>query len=709
MSAEVPIIIPQPKSAEARGVAIDLSGPVRLEASGEISGGQTILCSILESLGVMVDDKGPYTVKVHQDPDTPAPGVSKSGRDEYYELTLNGSGAEIKCTTGLGARWGLQTFASLVRSASNGTAVPELTIKDWPDLANRGIFVENKWGPDRMTLDDWKDVIDRLAALKMNRMGVGIYGCWGNCHYENWPTEFMMVPVPGHPELKTEKNLRWYSPRDGQWRRETHLPFLFEGDFLADVVQYGKEKGVTAIPLVNSLGHNTMIPREFPAVSAKDADGTPRNIGYCLSAPETRAFIEGFYGSIVDRYFPDGCDFFHIQLDEVWPDCADPHDPPKRVDPWCECPECARQEREENLQAYIVWLVKMLTEKGVKKVVMWNDQLTRHMSALDDSFVGKLRAEGLEDRLILHWWWYSNDALNDQTRVSIGKKLGLPGWVAPMTCYYNWERYRTTFQNIELMLDMCHDEGGEGTVSYAVHDPAWTDHEMLMASYAWNREAVSGRDDQRRVWAESRFGSEAGRFLDSLASLQNAALGSPALDHCWFYPYSYSRPNVDWPRRYPAVALEKLASLEDVDVPGQLKDAVTAANLAHSGFSELLKAPGLTDDDRANVESLSGEAARVSGLAGVFGYLYRAWQAAAAGTIDPTLSDELTAARDALVTSLAGIESGKPDYVAPACLMALSIPLAFLDQLESDLAEVQAGTRKPSDIRWHVDFWAEEQ
>ena len=166
---------------------------------------------------------------------------------------------------------------------------------------------------------------------------------------------------------------------------------------------------------------------------------------------------------------------------------------------------------------------------------------------------------------------------------------------------------------------------------------------------------------------------------------------------------------MDWPRRYPAVALEKLASLEDVDVPGQLKDAVTAANLAHSGFSELLKAPGLTDDDRANVESLSGEAARVSGLAGVFGYLYRAWQAAAAGTIDPTLSDELTAARDALVTSLAGIESGKPDYVAPACLMALSIPLAFLDQLESDLAEVQAGTRKPSDIRWHVDFWAEEQ
>ena len=243
MPAEVPVIIPQPKSAEARGPATDLSRPVRLETSGEISGGQAVLGGILDSLGVVVDEEGPYTVKVNQDPDTPAPGVSKTGRDEFYELTLSGSGAEIKCTTGLGARWGLQTFASLVRSAANGAVVPELTIKDWPDLANRGIFVENKWGPDRMTLDDWKDIIDRLAALKMNRMGVGIYGCWGNCHYGNWPTEFMMVPVPGHPELKTEKNLRWYSPSNGQWHRETHLPYLFEGDFLADVVKYGKQRG----------------------------------------------------------------------------------------------------------------------------------------------------------------------------------------------------------------------------------------------------------------------------------------------------------------------------------------------------------------------------------------------------------------------------------------------------------------------------------
>ena len=29
---------------------------------------------------------------------------------------------------------------------------PNMLIRDWPSLPNRGIFVENKWGPDRMKL-----------------------------------------------------------------------------------------------------------------------------------------------------------------------------------------------------------------------------------------------------------------------------------------------------------------------------------------------------------------------------------------------------------------------------------------------------------------------------------------------------------------------------------------------------------------------------
>ena len=55
MPAEVPIIIPQPKTIEVLGGSVDLARPVCLEATGDISGGQAILREILESLGVPTD------------------------------------------------------------------------------------------------------------------------------------------------------------------------------------------------------------------------------------------------------------------------------------------------------------------------------------------------------------------------------------------------------------------------------------------------------------------------------------------------------------------------------------------------------------------------------------------------------------------------------------------------------------------------------
>ena len=209
-------------------------------------------------------------------------------------------------------------------------------------------------GPDWMSREDWFLVIQRLAAHKMNRLGIGLYGCWGNCRFEpgpdgqGWPTEFLLVPVPGHSELKSEKRLRWFSPTAREWRDETYRPRIFAEDFLAEVVAYGRERGVTVVPFLNSLGHNTLVPRLVPEISARGEAGEPLGIGYCLSNPETRQFIEGFCGSVVGRYYPDGADLFHIQLDEVWPDHPDPADPQRRADPWCRCPECHSRERKNG-------------------------------------------------------------------------------------------------------------------------------------------------------------------------------------------------------------------------------------------------------------------------------------------------------------------------------------------------------------------------
>jgi len=535
----------------------------------------------------------------------------------------------------------------------------------------------------------------------MNTLGIGLYGCWGSCRYEGQPTEFLMVPVPGHPELKTDKHLRWYSPAAAEWKTESYLPQLYDGDFLGEVVAYARQRGVTVIPFVNSLGHNTMIPRQFAEVSAKDPDGTPRRLGYCLSSPQTRQFLEDFYGSIIDRYFPDGAELFHIQLDEVWPDFADPDDARLRVDPWCQCPECGARAREEHLQEYVVWLVCMLVDKGVDKVVVWNDQLTRHMDALDSGFVEALQEAGVADHLILHWWWYSNEALNDRTRVSIGRELGLPGWVAPMTCYFNWSYYSPTLQNIEMMLRMCRDEGGEGAVAYSVHDPGWADHEMLLAAYSWSFEQTGSRDEAVARWAQTRFGQSAPQYLEALTNLRRTAT-KPAVAPCYYYRYTYCREDGPWPRPYPAEALDSLANLDGA-APDQLREAAEHARKALAILQQLAGEPRLTRDDVANVDSLMGVAARLHGLTSVFAWLLDLRAASGEPRLAETVAPACAQIRAGLVEDMAIMEQHMPSWLVPSALMGLSPLVEYLDQLEGELAEVAGGSRELGDIRWHVE------
>ena len=90
-------------------------------------------------------------------------GVPETARDEYYELELKGNKAVIRAASFAGVLWGVRTLTGIYRAASMGTRMSNLAIRDWPDMPNRGIFVEDKWGPDRMTLSDWCLVIDRMS------------------------------------------------------------------------------------------------------------------------------------------------------------------------------------------------------------------------------------------------------------------------------------------------------------------------------------------------------------------------------------------------------------------------------------------------------------------------------------------------------------------------------------------------------------------
>lgn len=702
---KVPELFPQPKELYKTEGESDLSADVRLVTSNVPPLQRKAIRSILSDAGVrVVANKKKYVVDASVKPvvDFDLTRVPEDCRNEYYELEIRGSEVFIRAPYHDGTVWGAHTAAVLFKRFIAGVKLPNLIVKDWPLTARRGIFIENKWGPDRMTFADWCNTIDQLSQLKLNTLGIGLYGCWGSCRFEapDKPTEFLMMPVPENDGVKTVHHLKWFSPEKDVWLTEDYLPAMRENEeLLAEVISYAAQKGITVVPYFNSFGHNTFFAREIPEISAKNEDGTPTGVGYCITSPKTREFVEKMYGAILEKYYPDGAEYFHVQMDEVWPDLPWPNEPLKAGAPWCKCAECKKHTNEENLLEYVFWLVKMLVDKGVKKVVIWNDQLTRHMNAFDANFAKRLEDAGLKDKLILDWWWYSNSGLNEQTRVSIGKKLGISGWVSPMTCYYNWSTYDYRRPNIDLMMHMCEDEGGSGVVSYAVHDPSHLDHEALLALYAWESTKGLDIDTVQKRWAETRFGADADLYIQAVDKIREA-VSTPNYATCLNYGYTYTRETLTaFPRPYPGDALDALEAADGAS-EALLKASATAAE-ADALLQRLVAHEGLAPQDVDCVNSLRGEAARIRGLSDAFGFLLSLRAELKDGMVLKRMATSVQKARDAFVEQMAIVEQCKPSWVAPACLHALSALLAFFDQLILELKK-HAARKQAKLIDWTV-------
>jgi len=660
-----PEIIPEPRLLTLCGGAAPRPSGLRLtEAPPEA---KQEAARLLARVGA-----GDYPLTLRLEPDFAIPEAPSWALDEAYALDLFAPGATLRARTPAGLRWGLMTLAQVLEQAP-WEGFPAASILDWPSMRTRGIFTENKWGPDLMTPEDWRGVIDYLAERKCNNLGVGIYGCW--CvQYDGRITEFLMAPVPGHPELQTPKTIRWFSPAQGKWQEMDYLPRMFEQDFLGEVVAYGQERGVTVIPYVNSLSHNTLVPRLLPALSARDEAGRPlAGGGYCLSNPETLRFVTSWYETLFKRCFaPHGVRTFHIQMDEVY-------------DEFCRCPDCRRRPREEMLQDYAVALVSHLVGAGVETVVMYNDQFTRHMQALDERFFKKLKEAGVYAHLVVDWWWYDNRRLDASIHPALGR--GLRSWVKPMTCYFNWSRYQPHHGNIALMLEMGHAEGAEGVASYSVFDRAWGFDFDLLAEYAWNFRGAGPVHRFRQKWA-ARMGAEVLQALDLL----DAAVAEPAWGSLPYYGYTYPRKEGPVIRPYPEEALLNLEGKGE-----RLQAVATAAARAVS----LLE--GQEGDCARN---LLAEAARVEGLASAFAALVAIREAIAggspAGCTGADLLSHADRARAALTWAMRLIEQHKPAYLVPSYLRDLSVLYEFLEQLAADLAGAGQGKRPWADVRWHV-------
>lgn len=600
-----------------------------------------------------------------------AAGVLDTPADpESYVLVVDADGVRLRGTTPAGTLHAAQTLRQLIEQ--QGRELAQVTIRDWPQMRYRGLFVECKWGPDRMLLDDWKAVVDTCAAMKLNFLGVGVYGCWV-VQYDNRITEFLMLPLPEVPGAATPKTIRYYSPAADDEQAIEYLPEMFKNDFFGELVAYGRSRGVMVRPQFNSLGHNTLIPRLRPEVSARDLDGNPTGYGYCLSAPETERLVCGMYDRVLDTYMlPNGVSSFHLGLDEVWSSIGiDPRDPHREVAPWCQCARCRTRRPEELFLDWMLRLCVHLKERGVKQIAVWNDQLTRHMDLLDADLVNRLKQLGLDDRLVVEWWWYDHQ----NVFTTIRPELGLKRWVVPMTGYYHWWPYQSYLENIRQMMALGVAQGAEGTESYCTFDTGFDRNYRYQAEWAWNPAAAEDPRAFRVKYARGLFGPRVDEGLAALDLFDRFVEPGPSytlVRSLMPYRYTYVAADQPYPRSYPRETLAALRA-RPTESGARLREIADGMAQARRAFESLVDAGDL-------VRQYAAESHRIEVLAGSFIDLL---------TIDDLL---VSAGADARLratqlirgtlarfdTMMADLEATKAHYLLPQMLRELTTLRRYL-------------------------------
>ena len=381
------IIHPVPQKVTAgKGKALKLipSSKIALSAPEADKGpiktaGEDIKAYMTEKLGAdcFAEDGIAVTLKLSEKPE------EVKSENEGYRITVNADGVTIEGFGASGLYYGVVTFKQLCDWNSDGAETPAVEVLDWPDNPYRAIKEECRYGSNMMEKADWFEMIDDLASKKLNRLALGLYGCWV-IQYDGRVAEYLYLPLKDYPQLKTPQTVKYYSPTEGKWYNYEQLPPIFRDNFLGEVIRYAKDRAMDAVLSINSFGHNTLFPRMLKEVAPVNEEGVPQPTGFCTSSEETYKLLFSIYDQIIDEYLlPNEIYTFNILLDEVWEQYGvDPDDMYTQKTPWCRCEKCRDKERSEVFIEHAIKLLKHLKEKGMKSILMANDMVARKVSKL---------------------------------------------------------------------------------------------------------------------------------------------------------------------------------------------------------------------------------------------------------------------------------------------------------------------------------------
>ena len=678
---EIAELFPQPKKIELGEGISELALDVRLATTNVSPVQRKALRSILTMVGVrVVANKKKYVVdaRVLNVEDNPEAfhleDVPPACQKDYYELRIQGSEVFITSPHQEGMVWAAQTLASLFSMMIHGLAVPNLFIRDWPVLPVRGILADCDWTSDRMALVDWQQAIDALSAVKLNVLGLGIYDSFaGNrlTRSDSQP-EFLMTPIStpaASTDPRTPFHYRYYNVKHDRWYDKTECPPMFAEDFLAELIAHGRERGVAVFPAFNLLGRGFQFANLISGGAFQGKSAAP-----CLPSAAFRNAVTGFLGAFLDKYYPDGVEYFHIgALDADAPRCA--------------CAKCKGKPAAQLAADFIQFLARFLFGKGVQKVVLAADGLLDTTKA----FAAMLKKDKeLASRLVIQW----ND-LPKTLAKDIAQFKGADAWLAPAGCLRNHCNFTERRGEIDAAMAQAIKLQTAGVVARSAYDPAFQNHYALVGVRAWETPnwVDDTTDSLQERWADLQWAAYARELIEAREKLQ-AASNAPA--YLAILPDTYLNSSGGTPKAYPAEALAQLAKRPKA--AAELKLAHAQAAEAAACFSKMLAKVKWTPAQVLALQSLLASAQRVLVQTDIFLFLQ---------PLKADLAKQKPSAKHAelvaetirrFVANLKVIEDNAPDWLLWANMQNLGCHKLFLEQLQGQLAKKTAAAK----IRWEL-------
>jgi len=279
--------------------------------------------------------------------------------DESYRLTVTPLGARLDAPNPLGVLHGMQTFLQLVDLDAGGFGLPAVTIEDHPRFPWRGLMLDvaRHWIP----LADVKRTLDGMAAVKLNVF-----------HWHLSENQGFRIESKRFPKLQEMGS-------DGQY---------YTQDQVREAIAYARDRGIRVIPEFDMPGHTTAWFVGYPELaSAPGPYQIERHWGIFDPAmdptrEEVYQFLDAFIAEMA-ALFPD--EYFHIGGDEVngkqW-------DANPRIQ---EFMRAHAIKSNAELQAYFTRRVQAIVEKHAKKMIGWDEVLSKDMphSVLVQSWRGQ--------------------------------------------------------------------------------------------------------------------------------------------------------------------------------------------------------------------------------------------------------------------------------------------------------------------------------